>query len=182
MKQQLSFLAIFLISTAARADLPTKSGQSFLGKKAIPGCGKDESGKVHPIFGVIGSNEVEIKKATGELFPNARDTLSDAFISTNSIGDFFVMPEVEIKRLLSKPEFAEYQKWKGDSAGKMLYFKVVPDAKNKPTLLPVYEKNDPGLADAIMDEQSIWQYVLSRMKGISQTKFYQSIFQGHITE
>lgn len=180
--QKLSVLIALTVSISALATPPTKNPQSFIGKKALPANGTDNAGKTPPIFGVIGSTEAEIKKATGTFFPNARDTLSDAIVSTNSIAEYFVMPEVEIKKLLNKQEFADYQKWKADNGGKILYFKVVPDSKNRPTLLPVYQKNAPGLADLVIDEESIWQTVLSRMKGISQTKFYQSIFQGHLAE
>jgi hypothetical protein len=175
-------LCALLVSTSAVATPPSKVGQDSIGKKALPAAGTDSSGKPPAIFGIIGSTESQIKKATGELFPNAKDSLSDAIVSTNSISDYFVMPEVEIKKLLNKQEFADYQKWRADNGGKILYFKVIPDSKNRPTLLPVYKKSYPGLASMVVDEESIWQTVLARMKGISQTKFYQSIFQDHSGE
>jgi len=178
---KMSFLAAVFIATSASAMPPSKNS-SFLGKKAIPGCGKEESGKPTPIVGVVGSTEAQLKKATGELFPNARDALSDSLVTTNSVADFFVLPEGQLQKLLTPLEYGVYKKWKDEKDGKMLYFKIVPDAKNKPSLVPVYTEADTGLADAIMNEHSIWQYVLSRMKGISQTSFYQSIFQDHSGE
>jgi hypothetical protein len=175
-------LSASIISASVFAAPPSKNPGSFLGKKAIPGCGKEESGKPTPIVGVVGSTEAQLKKATGELFPNARDALSDSLVTTNSIADFFVMPEGQIQKLLTPSEYGVYKKWKDEKNGKMLYFKIVPDAKNKPSLVPVYTEADTGLADAIMNEHSIWQYVLARMKGLSQTNFYQSIFQDHSGE
>ena len=179
---KMSILSAAFVAVSVFATPPSKAPGSFLGKKAIPGTGKEESGKASPIVGVVGSTEAQLKKATGELYPNARDALSESLVTTNSIADFFVMPEGQIQKLLTPLEYGVYKKWKDEKEGKMLYFKIVPDAKNKPSLVPIYTEADTGLADAIMNEHSIWQYVLSRMKGISQTSFYQSIFQDHSGE